>query len=830
MTDIGQKGPIMLLHHVKTAMRNILRHKLFAVINISGLALGLAASILILLFVRFEMSYEDWLPGAENIYRMDVQWLDREKGGINGQSEWSPGPLKAALERDFGEIQNATRTAFRRVNMHRGSDVFSEIIIRADGNFFDVFKLPFVAGDPAGAIGDTSSIVMSETAAKKYFGDRNPVGETLVVNKDEAFRVTGVIEDLPRSTQLEFNMITLFDLGQIKGSHYYDDWGSTTLITYFTLRPGASIDSILARLGDFLVRNVPPADANRTSFVNDTGLVPVALSDAHLMGRSGDDYMPGGGLRTVVTFTVVAFLILGIAIFNFVNSSTAAASLRAKEVAVRKVMGAHRAQLVRQFMGETVIIAMIALLLALALVELAMPWFRTFVDKPIEAAYLGDPALLLGLIVLGVFVGIGSGFYPALFLSRYRPARTLASGRGGAAGSPRLRTVLVLAQFAISIGLMIVAGVVYMQFRYASTMELGFDRDNKILLTGVGRQAVQDHIDTLKFELRAIPGVTGLTQSYVIPGDGTLSTRNTFARQLGDDFKLLRINPVDFGFFDIYGVAFLAGRALSPDHAGDTLRLPDNGDNESVTPANAIINQTTLAALELGTPEEAIGKTFKVFLDYGDGYAEMTVVGVVAEFKERSIRESVLPSVYYNRPDKHYTMTVALEPGAAPGVLDDIDTAWKGVFPEQPIHRSFLDLRLRELYKGAETRAKMLFAFSALAIVISCLGLYGLASFAAARRTREVGIRKIMGASVPDIVRLMVVQFSVPVLIANLVAWPVAWYFAHEWLRDFEYRIDIGPELFVGAGLAALVFAWITVGGHAYRSARTSPAQILRYE
>lgn len=819
----------MFKHYLTAATRNLVRHKLYSLINIGGLAIGLAACLVITIFVRYEMSYESWLPNADDIYRIDIRIFKNELGIPDGLFDSSMGPLKAALENDFQEIRKVTRIANKRVIFRNDTEVFDEAITPVDGNFFQVFALNFVAGNGDNALGDTHSIVLSESLARKYFGSEDPMNRNLSTIDGETYRVTGIIADLPQNTSLSLDMLVLLDDTSAEYSALYGKWGNFNLDTYITLQPGTSIDKISNRFNYLLDNNVPlniPGSRPSDLF----NLAPLALTDTHLHGTLGGSHKAGEAMRRVQTFVAIGVLIFGIVVFNFVNSATAIAGYRSREIVMRKLAGAQRRQLVSQFVGETIGMVLIASVLAMAIAEFAMPWFSHVLDEPVRIDLFGETPFFVALLLIIPVIGIIAGIYPALYLSRFRPAHVLKSSPAGTSTTTRIRTTLILAQFTISIGLTIIASVIYLQLGFASTLDLGFEKENKIVLRGAGTPYVRARVDSLLIELAKIPGIQGITRSQSVPGDNDISMFRATTPQKPDSQVAMQINPVDFGFFELYGVEFLSGRSLNEGFSSDTLTFVESIDEPEPTTVSVVINHTALKSLEFGEPKTAIGEVFSGQLGRDDRLTNLIVVGVVDDFIERSIREEITPRVYYRDLSELSAITVSIEPNTLPDVLDDIEETWHRVIPDQPVERSFLDAQVEALYRDTKSQGDTLLFFAILAVLISSLGLYGLAAFSAERRNREVGIRKVHGAKVIDIIRLFAWQFTKPILIANLIAWPVAWYLLQDWLADFAYRIDLTPWPFVGAGLVVLLVANGTVVMHAAHAARANPALVLKYE
>jgi putative ABC transport system permease protein len=822
----------MFKNYFVTALRNLKRFKLFSMINIGGLAVAFTASILIALFIVFETSYENWIPNAENIYRMDLAYFDDDNfGKMESQQGVSMGPLKAALEKDFSEIEQVTRWAWFGSTIKKGDDVFSEYYLGVDHNFFDVFKFSFIHGEIEHALEDPASVVLSERMAEKYFGDEYPLGKTLETASGTVFKVTGVFEDFPQNTEAfaGVDMFSAIDVEKYKSFAFLNDWRYNSITTYFTLKDGVAIETVQARLKDFLDQNMPWA-ANDKKPSDKQALVPLPLLDTRLHGVTNGDSLPGGGIKAVRFFGVIAALILAIAGFNYLNSSTAVASLRAREISMRKVVGAGQSQLVRQFLGESVLIALLAFLVSLVIVQLSVSWLDAFLGKPISSNLWEGTTLAMYALVLVPLIGLGAGLYPAFFLSRYKPSQIFMDKQINKPGALTFRALLVMLQFSASIGLIIVTLVIETQYTYSISGDLGFDRENKIILRGLNSSSAQDKMETLQDRYGSLPGIKGVAPSFSFPISGVNDTSPvTRPGQVEDSIQFIS-HAVGFDFFETYGIEILAGRTFSADRATDEIISPAEGGVEQITPGSAVINETALNDLGFGTSNKALGQTIRLDLDDGTGLLDLNIVGVISDFKELGVRQKILPSVYFNRPANFMFMTLSLEQGYAPSLLDQIDEIWNSTVSGQLVSRWFLDEFLREGFLAMETQASLLSIFSGLAIIISCLGLYGLASFAALRRTKEIGVRKIFGATVPRIALMMIKQFLTPIILANLVAWPIAWFYVDEWLTEFAYHINLNPLFFVVSGLVSLIVAGFAVGGSTFKIARAKPIHALRHE
>ncbi|MCH8863515.1 MAG: ABC transporter permease [Proteobacteria bacterium] len=824
----------MIKNYIVIALRNISRHKLYAAINIGGLALGLAAAALIALFVRDELSYDNWIPGHEQIYRIHSTFE------IPGRSPFrtvrSAGRILPAMMERFPGIEEGVRMVNFGRTVYLDGEAFDERMMLADAEFFDLFDLPFAEGDAESAFTGTRSVILSQALAHKYFGDQPALGEILNMkwgDEMREYRVGGVLANLPGNTHLRFGMI-----GRIVPSDFVnnpgvlDTWTSVNTYGYFRLAKGANIAEIERQVPAFLDSVVPaPADMDvavsdfyKLSFMRVADIYLGAKAQAADMG----DMRRLGDMSAVITFSAVAILILAIATINFMNLSTARASLRAREVSMRKVLGAERKQLVFQFLGESVVTTAIALTISLALVELALPWFNAFLGKTLSLPYIGGSSLLPVLVGMALVVGLIGGLYPAFYLTGFRPAKILRANQSADSdGNGRFRSLLVVLQFAISIGLIVSTAVIYGQSLYAKNLDLGFDKENKLVLRGLGGVDATT-AQTLIQELKRHPDVTDAVLSSDVPTDNwENNARFSFLTDEGAQNYLLNYVAVDYGFMEAYAVEPIAGRLFSKDFGADNLPTAAERGPEYVS--SIILNSAATRLLGIIDPADAIGKIITSGLA-GEDMVTFTIIGVVPDMQFRSAHYGVQPSVFWRRPASFDNLTVAFSETDYPGFIAEVEALWTRVLPDARIDHHLLDDLIAAQYYDEDQQATMFAAFSGLAIIIASLGLYGLAAFSAERRTREIGLRKVLGAGVMDIVQLLVWQFSKPVLLANLIAWPLAWYFMADWLTGFEYRMTLNPALFAGAGASALFIAWITVAGHAFRVARANPINALRCE
>jgi len=827
----------MFRNYVTVAVRNLVQNKLYSIINIGGLAVGLAACLLILLFVRDELSYEQWLPKADRIAAVETTFVvpGREKMEFAG----SPGPVKAALEKDFSsDIERVVRIYDDEEPVQIGDRQFLGDMAYVDPGFFQVFDLPVVAGQREAALANNASVILSQTMARKYFGDAPAVGNTITVGGTNVFTVVGVFRDMPKNSHLHLDTIALLDLARYKDRPWVaEHWTSVNTRVYVLFRDAGARARVAAGMPGFIDRNVVfevPGLTEKPSSLMQFEFMPVR--DIHLHATK-PGYENPGSYAAVVAFSGIALLILIIACINFVNLATARAMKRAREVAMRKVVGATRGQLVRQHLGETILTALIALVIGVALVELVLSPFNAFLHKQLRLDLLTDPIVLVMMAGLVAVVGAIGGLYPAIYLSRFRPAAVLRANQSSAHGSSRLRTGLVVFQFAVSIALIICTGTIYSQTVYARTLDLGFEHHNRMTLSGLGDLPTKGSGATLKAEIATIPGVVGVAQSSDAPP--LRSNNNTLlypTPALANDAKLLiETLRVDPDFFAVYGVEPVAGRLFSADRTTDFKPAQDaTGPDLS---QSIVINRAFVTKLGAKRPEDVIGRVLYEPNEDGKPTIRTTVIGVVPDLYLRSVRTLVTPLAYYAlAPTAEFGWTtINVQPGHMREAARGVAAIWARLAPTVPIRSSYVDEDLAKQYDADEQRGQIFAGFAVFAVLIACLGLFGLASFSAERRTKEIGMRKVMGASVLDIVRLLVWQFSRPVLIANLIAWPVSFYLMRKWLGGFRYAIDLtSPPLllgiFGGAAVIALAIAWLTTAGHAFKVARANPGRALRVE
>lgn len=826
----------MFQNYLVTALRNLVRHKLYSFINIAGLAVGLACVIFILLFIRDELSYDKWIPDTQNLYRIELAIY------VPGRDPFAmaivPFPMPAAMRDEIPEVTGMTRFNSETMTLMVGGRQFLAPVAAVDPDFFQIIKLPLTQGDPSRVFRDPQSLVLSESAARKYFGTTDVMGkimtttanceanDTACLGRMVSLKVTGVMRDIPYNTQFDgdvfFPNTSIVDRNSKKAKL---SWNTENGYGYVRLTSGADPRAVIAKMAPILDRAVTgelTASGNPLKGSQAYTVHLTRFTDVHLTSeRWRFSFKPPGSWTTVYGVGIVGVLILFVACFNFMNLATARAMLRAREIALRKTHGANRGQLIVQFLGEAVLMALLSLVLALALVEVLQPAFGRFLQHPVALRYAGDWPLMLIIMGITIAAGLVSGSYPALVLSGFRPAMVLRANNAGQAGSGRFRNVLVVLQFAVSIGLGIAAAIVFTQISYARNIDLGFRKNNVLVVSGAGLLTIGGQ-ESFVQQLRSNPDVLDVAMINILPFD---SSQMTSSAQLAGHPERIELNERVIGTnaVQLLGMKLVAGRLLSDKRAQDQVDRSNGWQEPTNDGRNLLIDQAAASRLGL-TPQQAVGQTIIFQKNH------MRIVGVLADVKFGGAREPSKASVYLYDPKFVAAAMIRIRPDAIPRTLSFIDRAWHGFAPTKAMQRYFLDDNFGKLYQGDERQGRMFGAFVLVAIFIACLGLFGLAAFTAGRRTREIGIRKVFGARTRDLVFLLLWQFSIPVMVANAIAWPVAWYYLHDWLQGFAYRITLSPLYFLGAGVAAMLIAWATVFIHALRIARANPIHALRCE
>jgi putative ABC transport system permease protein len=805
----------MISSYLKVFIRLFFKQTTFTIINVLGLAVGLACCLSIGLYVWHELSFDRFFANADRLYRVSDVVI--EPTGVRIESAATFFPVAPMLEDNFSpQIAAIARMRPKRSLLTVGDAAFYENEFKlVDPAFFRVFDLTWLEGDAASALAGPTDVVLTSSFARKYFGNANPLGQTLLMSEGVALRVTGVIADLPPNTHLTgtvFASMALRDTLEPVANRTRE-WFDEAYYTYVTLRPDTDIDALRRELEVFGSANIPVAGTTKFTLKLD------AVPDIHLNPSRGEwQAKPAGNKLILAVFIAVGAAILLVACANFVNLSTARSAQRFGEVGLRLTLGARRTQLLGQFLGESVLFVLLAIVLALALVELLLPGIQASLGLDFAVDDLVAPRSLAVLAGFGLLLGIAAGWYPALLMSRFRPALALRGARGSQVRGLALKNLLVVLQFAIAIGMMVASTVIWSQMRFAGDLELGYASDQVVVVT-TNPLGSLDRISRLKARLLQSGDVTAAAISESTP---ERLGRATFVKTEGEEtVHRLGYFLVDFDFFALYQIPLRAGRLLQEDLPTDLIRAP-GGETAQVN-GSFVLNER--AAREFGwSAEEALGK---LMLQSERWYRVVGVVGDTIEAADVPVN----PAIYAVPEDFSTGRLLSLRLGEdAASALDFIDRTWSDINPEEPIVRSFLSDNIDARYRNETRLMQLSFVFSAIAIFISCMGLFGLANFNAERRTREIGVRKVMGGSVWSIVLLLTNDFSKLVLLSNLIAWPVAYFAMERWLENFAHRIDLAPVVFIGSGLIALCIAWVTVGGTAAKAATQKPVLALRYE
>jgi putative ABC transport system permease protein len=799
--------------------RALVRHRLYAAFNIGGLAVGIAVFLVLGLYVRFEASFEKWLPGHDKVYVVQTVWTIPESPA-NGPYPWTMGGLLDEMRQDFpGVVGVQINGGDEGGAILAGGRATTVDAAQVDPSFFKVMPLPLVSGDHASALAQPGNAAIDKTTAHAYFGDRDPIGQTLVLSMDKVrtYRVSAVFRDLPKNS--DFKLSVLVPLTRDMANQYWHHWGSSSLRTLVRFDTPSAARAFEDKLPAFVDRRGKELAEPGTRPSDSQQLKLLPLTDLHLTPERSD-----GGSRklTVVTLGLVGVLTLLIAVVNYVNLATARAGLRAREVAMRKVLGADRAALVRQFLGEAVLTVAIAALVGLILAELGLPLVNAAGGLSLTIPY---GVIVPALAMLAIVVGVLAGVYPALMLARFPAAAVLASSRspGGGRAGTRVRELLVIGQFGLAIAFMIGTAVLVAQTRHVRSTDLGFQRASLLVLTSLSDPAVPvDRKNTILAAIRALPQVTDATiANAAVGGSGESNNTNMPLPGVAGPGPSLTWILVSPRFFETHGTRLLAGRWFDDAHGGD-----DTTGRKATDGTNIVINRRALSALRFRTPQEAIGKTL-------GGDRPRTIIGVIDDMRFDTPRNPIAPTyyIYTRKPETIGTSVATIRVTGDPrSAVKNVANLWQHMVPQVPLALKTADQRLADFYE-ADDRATHLFAIGAgLAVLIGCVGLWGLASFNTARRTKEIGIRKTLGASSGDIVKLLVGQFLRPVLIANLVAWPLAYFAMRTWLAGFSDAVTLSPVYFLGASALAIVIAVLTVLGQSLRASRAAPAWALRHD
>jgi putative ABC transport system permease protein len=806
----------MLKNYLKTAIRNLLRYKGFAIINISSLTIGIIGCLVIGLFVWDEWQYDKGIPGGENVYRIYDQHKNND--AITYGAPVAPA-YASFLKRTFPEVDTTVRIlmSLDKFLMELGEKRnYEDKGWFVESSFFEVFPLKFAKGDPATALNEPKTIVITEELAKKYFTNEDPINKTLYIDKD-TFAVKGVLEKLPGHFHLNFRYLMSLPSAGIQKERM-ERWTWHQFYTYVKLKPGTNAQQLQDKLQAHVKKEIFPTLTQAGST-----FLPFfqPLKDVHL--KSSDfiyDNAIRGNQTYVKALTIIALFVLAIACFNFINLATARSFRRAKEIGVRKVVGAERKQLVMQFIGETILLAVISMVISIVATLLIVPLLNQFTDKSIAFNPFSDPILGLTILAAGVVIGMVAGIYPALVLSGFQPIKVLKNMKlVGTGGRAWLRQALVVIQFTLSVLLIVSTTIVYRQTKYLNEADLGFNNEQVIYFQTRGD--VDRKLETFKDEVKRSPNVLSVTAGYGLPGDQYAGDGVITFGPDGQKDRSANVFLGDHDYVKTLGLRIVAGRDFSREMKTD--------EREAF-----LINETAVKEWGYGTPEKALGQPLHWNewepADTLNPVKKGKIIGVVEDFHYKSLHEKVTPSVIQIYPAVVFKVAVKLKTADIKNTIAYINGVWNKFSPGYPLDYKFMDETYGAMYKAESKLSDLLWIFTIMAIIVGCMGLFGLAAFSAEQRTKELGIRKVLGANAFDIVGLLSKNFLFLVVIASFIAFPIAWWAMNNWLEDFPYRINISWWVFGIAITAALTIALLTVSFQAIKAALANPVKSLRTE
>ncbi|MDE2848282.1 MAG: ABC transporter permease [Gemmatimonadota bacterium] len=803
----------MFKNYLTTALRNLLRHKGYSAINVLGLAIGITCCVLIMLYVQDELSYDRYHEKRDRIYRL------AESATVAGrpiEAAITPAPWAPVLKEEYPEIERITRIkppGSRWLIRYKENRFYERYFIFADSSVFDIFTIPLVQGDARSVLAEPHAVVLSESMVDKYFGDENPIDKVITGDDLYKFTVKGIMRDMPGNSHLHFDFLASY--ASLAPNNLYNEPATMQtqgfnhdLYTYLLLREGAAPEDLEGKFPAFLDKHLGD-QLDGTGIVAKPFLQPIR--DIHLGSNMEGEFGPNSDIRYVYIFSSLAVFILLIACVNFMNLSTARSARRAQEVGIRKVLGAQRPQLIRQFTGESILLAVIALGAALGLVHLLLPQFSLLSGKALQMDY-GSAWLVPTLVGITLLTGIAAGGYPAFILSSFKPVAVLTGALKAGASHAVFRKVLITFQFMVSIIMIIGTFVVLDQLEYMQNKHLGFDKENVVIARLPDAEAIKGY-PAFKSAILQYPEILNVSTSSSIPGEQpsiTLMTPEGVPVEQSPAFQLIR---TDYGFTETLGIEIVEGRTFSREFGSDS--------------DGCLINMATMQSLGWENP---IGKTMR-WAGAPDSIPSFEVIGVMADFHNKSLHQPIEPLVLLMLSEASSYMEIRIQGNSVARGLEILEEEWRKIYPGHPaMEYSFLDVDLEQLYIAEQRMGSVFIAGAVLSIFIACLGLLGLSSFMAEQRTREIGVRKVLGATIANVILLLSRDFTRLILLAFVVGAPLGYYVMRTWLDDFPYRAELNPGVFVLSGLAALLIAWLTVGYQAFKAAATNPADALHAE
>lgn len=811
----------MLRNFFTVALRNIARQKTYVIINIAGLAIGIASSIIIILFVINELSYDKFNEKYKQIYRV---YLDGKIGESEIKGAWTAAPTAKALKNEIPDVIDAVRM-----------DNWDETIIKiqdrsyienhfmlADSGFFNIFSIPLIQGDPKTALAAPHTLVLTKSTAKKYFGNEDPIGKTLRINSDTTYySVTGIMEDVPENAHFEFNVLGSFSTHSRANDEF---WLSNSFSTYLLLRDGASYKEVEEKIKPILEKNIGPqlqqalgiSIEEWISAGNRYGLYLQPLHDIHLNTEIQHGLKPSNNKNYVYIFSIIALLIIIVAIINYMNLATARSVKRSKEVGLRKVIGSSRGQLVGQFLFESILLSFISLVLAFLLVQFTLPYINNVTRLNLSFHLFSRWYNLPALLILALLIGLIAGSYPAFVLSSFKPVAVF-SGLHKGSRKNLLRSSLVVFQFWISVIIILGTIIIYRQINYMLNKDLGFNNEQLMVVRRAEALGNYHKIKVFQEEIKKFSGVLASTNSTAVPGHP--NNNNGFmidGRSTSDQTVLMNVNWVDNDFLETYGMKIKEGRFLSEEYTSDSISV--------------IINESAVKKFGFTKP---LSERFIQPANTPEERVKLNIIGVVGNFNYQSLREDIYPHVFMKKPEwwgwGGY-ITIRLTPENIKETVKNIEQIWKEFAPSDPIQYFFMDEDFDNMYREEVRTGNISIGFAILAILIACLGLFGLTSYASEQRTKEICIRKVLGSAISSVIILLTREAFMLVSIATLLAWPVTYFIMKKWLQNFHYRIDLSIREFLLSFLLAVIVAMLTVIYRAYMAAKSNPANALKYE
>ncbi len=815
----------MLKNYFTIALRNLMRNKIFSLINIAGLAVGISCFIILGLFVLDEIGFDNFNDNKDQIYRVLVHFRFQ---GVDQTNAKSCPPLGAALKDNFPEVINYARIGyFGQHNLRYNDKIFREgDIYTADSSYFEIFTLPFLYGDKKNSLRNPNTIVISETASKKYFGDINPVGKTFTVDNSAEYLITGVMKDFPKKSHFSCNFLLSMSTYEEPTSQ---DWLSGGYTTYLQMKKGIDINEFNNKMKNIAKKNIIPLASSMlgiapNDFIKSGNIYEYLLQPlSSIYLRSQTDYNVdsntewGNERISNITysyiFLAVGSFILLIAIFNFMNLSTAKSEKRSREVGIRKTLGSNRSKLISQFLSESIFISMISVMFSVLLIYLLLPYFNDFINRKLSFNLFDNLFNLPALITIGIIVGLIAGSYPAFYLSSFQSAHILKGGPGSKSRKSRIRSILVIVQFAISITLIIGTITIKNQLEFIQKRDLGFNREALIAINN--GSVITRNIKVFQQEILNNPEVISSTASSLMFASGIPGNGYIFDKMTGSNVIPAQMLDVDYDFAKTYQLKIKDGRFFSREFNSDTNAV--------------VINEAMVKRFNNRNP---VGKNLAAMKNDTKEMIPFKIIGIIKDFNYESLHKTVRPLVLHLSHIRQASTVITIRVAATNinTVISSIEKVWNKFSGSEKMYWTFLNENLERMYTSENRIAKITTVFSLLAIIIACLGLFGLVSFITEQRTKEIGIRKVLGASVVEIVMLLSKEFTWWVLLANLIAWPVAYFMMNNWLQNFAYRTEVGWLVFILAAIITLLIAFATVSSQTIKAALTNPAKSIRYE